>query len=72
MGGPHIMVVTPYPEDLQGFTRGGWNGTYTYICQAPINGFWLHQVIKLKPGEGGCDLCSRGRNISPAQARPIA
>jgi hypothetical protein len=21
--GPHIMVVTPHPEDLQGFTRGG-------------------------------------------------
>jgi hypothetical protein len=26
--GPYIMVVTPHPEDLQGFTRGGWNGTY--------------------------------------------
>jgi hypothetical protein len=26
--GPHIMVVTPHPEELQGFTRGGWNGTY--------------------------------------------
>ena len=22
------MVLTPHPEDLQGFTRGGWNGTY--------------------------------------------
>jgi hypothetical protein len=21
--GPHIMVVTPHPDDLQGFTRGG-------------------------------------------------
>jgi hypothetical protein len=26
--GPHIMVVTPHQEDLQGFTRGGRNGTY--------------------------------------------
>ena len=26
--GAHIMVVTPHPEDLKGFTRGGWNGTY--------------------------------------------
>jgi hypothetical protein len=26
--GPHIMLVTPHPQDLQGFTRGGWNGTY--------------------------------------------
>ena len=26
--GPHIMLVSPHPEDLQGFTRGGWNGTY--------------------------------------------
>jgi hypothetical protein len=24
----HIMVLTPHPEDLQGFTRGGRNGTY--------------------------------------------
>jgi hypothetical protein len=26
--GPHIMVVAPHQEELQGFTRGGWNGTY--------------------------------------------
>jgi hypothetical protein len=26
--GPHIMVVTPHADELQGFTRGGWNGTY--------------------------------------------
>jgi hypothetical protein len=26
--GPHIMLVSPHPEDLRGFTRGGWNGTY--------------------------------------------
>jgi len=26
--GPHIMVVTPHPDDLQGFSREGRNGTY--------------------------------------------
>jgi hypothetical protein len=26
--GAHIMLVTPHPEDLQGFTHFGWNGTY--------------------------------------------
>jgi hypothetical protein len=26
--GPHIMVVSPHPDELEGFTRGGWNGTY--------------------------------------------
>jgi hypothetical protein len=26
--GPRIMVVTPHPEELQGFTRDGQNGTY--------------------------------------------
>jgi hypothetical protein len=26
--GPHIMVVTPHPEELQGFSRDGQNGTY--------------------------------------------
>jgi hypothetical protein len=26
--GPHIMVITPHQEELQGFTRGGQNGTY--------------------------------------------
>jgi hypothetical protein len=26
--GPHIMVVTPYPDDLQGLSRDGRNGTY--------------------------------------------
>jgi len=33
--GPHIMVVTPHPEDLQGFTRGGWNGTYIIHLPGP-------------------------------------
>src|ERR1700730_5474197 len=26
--GAHIMLVSPHPEDLQGFTRLGWWGTY--------------------------------------------
>jgi len=26
--GAHIMLVSPDPEDLLGFTRYGWNGTY--------------------------------------------
>jgi hypothetical protein len=33
--GPHIMVVTPHPEDLQSFTHGGWNGTYTIHLPGP-------------------------------------
>jgi hypothetical protein len=33
--GPHIMVVTPHPEDLQGFTRGGRNGTYIIHLPGP-------------------------------------
>jgi hypothetical protein len=33
--GAHIMVVTPHPEDLQGFTRGGWNGTYIIHLPSP-------------------------------------
>jgi hypothetical protein len=26
--GPHIMAVSPHRDELQGFTRDGWNGTY--------------------------------------------
>jgi hypothetical protein len=33
--GPHIMVVTPHQEDLQGFTRGGRNGTYMIHLPGP-------------------------------------
>ena len=33
--GAHIMVVTPHPDDLQGFTRGGWNGTYIIHLPGP-------------------------------------
>jgi hypothetical protein len=33
--GAHIMLVTPHPDDLQGFTRGGWNGTYIIHLPGP-------------------------------------
>jgi hypothetical protein len=40
--GPHIMLVTPHPEDLQGFTRYGWNGTYTiHLPGADRPGQWF-------------------------------
>jgi hypothetical protein len=29
------MVLTPHPEDLQGFTRGGRNGTYIIHLPGP-------------------------------------
>jgi hypothetical protein len=40
--GPHIMVVTPHPDELQGFTRGGWNGTYIiHLPGAEQPGQWF-------------------------------
>jgi hypothetical protein len=33
--GPHIMVVAPHQEELQGFTRGGQNGTYIIHLPGP-------------------------------------
>ena len=33
--GPHIMVVAPHQDELQGFTRGGWNGTYIIHLPGP-------------------------------------
>ena len=33
--GPHIMVVAPHQEELQGFTRGGLNGTYIIHLPGP-------------------------------------
>src|ERR1700719_1891297 len=33
--GPHIMVLTPHPEDLQGFTRGGRGDTYIIHVPGP-------------------------------------
>jgi hypothetical protein len=53
--GAHMMVVTPHPDKLQGFTRGGWNGTYVLHLPAPIrpiNGFWLYQFSRLISSEG--------------------
>jgi hypothetical protein len=55
--GPHTMVVTPHPEDLQGFTRGGWNGTYIIHLPGPDQAdkwFLAIQFIKLISSEG-CD-----------------
>ena len=54
------MVVTPHREDLQGFTRGGWNGTY--IIHLPslrirlINGFWSYQFSQQISSEGAMHL----------------
>jgi hypothetical protein len=40
--GPHIMVVTPHADELQGFTRGGWNGTYIiHLPGADQPGQWF-------------------------------
>jgi hypothetical protein len=33
--GPHIMVVTPRQDELQGFIRGGRNGTYIINLPGP-------------------------------------
>jgi hypothetical protein len=33
--GPHIMVVAPNQDELEGFTRGGWNGTYIIHLPGP-------------------------------------
>jgi hypothetical protein len=40
--GPHIMVVSPHPDELEGFTRGGWNGTYAiHLPGADHPGQWF-------------------------------
>jgi hypothetical protein len=40
--GPHIMIVSPHPDELQGFTRGGWNGTYViHLPGADQPGQWF-------------------------------
>jgi hypothetical protein len=40
--GAHIMLISPHPEDLQGFTRYGWNGTYTiHLPGADQPGQWF-------------------------------
>jgi len=50
--GPHIMVVSPHPDELEGFTRGGWNGTYViHLPGADHPGQWflvipIHQADK--------------------------
>jgi len=40
--GAHIMLVSPHPEDLQSFTRYGWNGTYIiHLPGADQPGQWF-------------------------------
>jgi hypothetical protein len=49
--GAHIMLVSPHPEDLQGFTRYGWNGTYTiHLPGADQPGQWF-LVIPIQAGQ---------------------
>jgi hypothetical protein len=49
--GPHIMVVTPHPEDLQGFTRGGWNGTYIIHLPLPNQADKWFLVIPIRQAD---------------------
>jgi hypothetical protein len=47
--GAHIMLVSPHPEDLQGFTKYGWNGTYIiHLPGADQSGQWF-LVLPLSP-----------------------
>ena len=40
--GPHIMVVSPHPDELEGFTHGGWDGTYViHLPGADHPGQWF-------------------------------
>jgi hypothetical protein len=50
--GPHIMIVTPHPEELQGVSRDGQNRTYvTHLPgDIPIYCSWSYR-FKLIPGE---------------------
>jgi hypothetical protein len=49
--GPHIMVLTPHPEDLQGFTRGGRNGTYIIHLPGPDQADKWFLVIPIHQAE---------------------
>jgi hypothetical protein len=46
--GPHNMVVTPHPDDLQGFSRDGWNGTYVTHLPGTNQADLLFLVIPVK------------------------
>jgi hypothetical protein len=50
--GPHVMLVTPHPEDLQGFTRGGQNGTYIIHLPLPSQADKWFLVIPMHEAEG--------------------
>ena len=47
--GPHIMIVTPHPDDLQGFSREGWNGTYVTHLPGDNHTDLLFLVIPVQP-----------------------
>ena len=49
--GAHIMVVTPHPEDLQGFTRGGRNGTYIIHLPGPDQADKWFLVIPIRQAD---------------------
>ena len=44
--GPHIMVVSPHPDELRGFNRDGSNGT-SYVTHLP-GGDQLFLVIPIR------------------------
>jgi hypothetical protein len=46
--GPHIMVVTPHPDELQGFSRDGWNGTYVTHLPGTIMRIYCSWLYRLK------------------------
>ena len=57
------MVVSPHPEDLQGFTRGGWNVTYIIHLSGPDRtDKWFLVILfsELIAIEGECDRPSDG------------
>jgi hypothetical protein len=40
--------VTPHPDDLQGFTRDGWNGTYVAHLPGANHADLLFLVVPIK------------------------
>jgi hypothetical protein len=49
--GPHIMVVSPHPEDLQGFTRGGQNAPYIIHLPLPSQADQWFLVIPIQEAD---------------------
>jgi hypothetical protein len=54
--GPHIMVVSPHPDELEGFTRAGGTARTSYICPASMTPHGkpqtLHDAGRLAWGSG--------------------